>query len=1169
MPKLKKITIPIVGFLVFGIGLFQTCQIEEPPRRIEILFLGHHSQHHNAQAYLPLLASALTPKGINFTYTADLNDLNSENLKKYDGLALYANHDSITLSQESALLDFVKRGKGFIPIHSASYCFRNSDEFIKLIGAQFKEHQTGTFTANIIQPNHPVTKELTAFETWDETYIHHQHNEDKTVLMERVEGDHKEPWTWVRNYGNGRVFYTAYGHDERTWSNPGFHQLMEQGILWAVGDQLSANLTKLTFPTLAYTDAKIPNYENRDPKPKLQTPLSVSESQALIQVPLGFELDLFAAEPDINTPVSMAFDERGRLWYLETTDYPNEINTTDGIGNDKIKIIEDTDGDGKADKFTLFAENLSVPTSLVFYNGGVIVAQAPHFLYLKDTDGDDRADVKEIIMTGWGTFDTHAGPSNLHYGLDNWIWGTVGYAAFEGVVGGDSLKFGQGIYRFKPDGSKLEYMGSTSNNTWGLGFTETFDVLASTANNTHSAYLGIPHRYYEEVKEISGIEVKKIDGHYAFHPITKNFRQVDVFGGFTAAAGHNLYAARQFPKEYWNRIAFVAEPTGHLLHNAIIEKDGAGFKELDGWNLLASSDEWVSPVHSEVGPDGSVWILDWYNFIIQHNPTPSGFENGAGNAHINPLRDKERGRIYKLSYKNGTKSKSFNLDKSNPKELLVALKSDNMLWRNHAQRLIIERNQRDILSQLFAIIEDQKMDKIGLNSPAVQALWTLHGLGVMDGAHQKALQIARNALKHPAAGVRKAALQVLPKDLSLFEALMSNGIFQDKDAHTQLAAILALWHMPEDDRIGEQLYTMTLDKKRQKDEWLNKALYIGLVKHRNSFIKAINKSEPTLLTAIPKSIEEEMDWLSPDLDISNWESIKVPSRWSESGSKEVSGLDGEVWYHTTFELTTNQAKAKNELHFGIIDETDYVYINGEKVGETLRSWGDTRTYSVESGIFKAGINTLRINVHDYGGRGGILGENGKRVFIQSGAEKINLSGNWKVKVAKIYRRDAPIFVDGVTPINLFLKHHGPYATQLAEELEENASQTIDQTIHIKTIKDEMKYDVTEFRVKAGTLVEIVFENNDVMQHNLLVVEPDALAIVGNAAEIMAKTPAGVAKGYVPDLPQIIAATVLVDPSNTAKLRFRVPETKGDYPFVCTFPGHWQTMNGVMKVIEDI
>ena len=125
----------------------------------------------------------------------------------------------------------------------------------------------------------------------------------------------------------------------------------------------------------------------------------------------------------------------------------------------------------------------------------------------------------------------------------------------------------------------------------------------------------------------------------------------------------------------------------------------------------------------------------------------------------------------------------------------------------------------------------------------------------------------------------------------------------------------------------------------KNDEWLNKAVYVVLVKHRNSFIKALHKNEPNLLASMPKIVEEKIDWLNVNLDVSNWENIKVPARWSESGAKEVQEMDGEIWYHTTFEITTQQSNAKNELHFGIIDETDYVYINGKKVGETVRSWG--------------------------------------------------------------------------------------------------------------------------------------------------------------------------------------------------------------------------------------
>ena len=423
-----------LNYLLFTalVTLVLSCGPKRPGSdKIEVLFLGHDSKHHDSEQYMPILASHVATKGINFTYTSNPGDLNAENLAKYDALMIYANHDSITSSQEKALMDFVEGGKGFLPIHCASYCFRNSQQYVDMVGGQFKSHETGSFSATILNSEHPVTSGLNPFETWDETYVHHMLNEDKTVLMERVEGDHHEPWTWVRQQGKGRVFYTAYGHDLKTWDNPGFLALMEKAIVWAVGEEVKNRWAKLTFDTLKYSEAKIPNYEKRDPPPKLQAPLSAESSRKFIQIPVGFQLDLFASEPDIINPISMAWDERGRLWVIETVDYPNTVRKEDGVGDDRIKICEDTDGDGKADKFTLFADKLNIPTSLVFSNDGIIVSQAPHFLFLKDTDGDDVADVREVLITGWGTSDTHAGPSNLRYGFDNQVWGTVGYSGFK------------------------------------------------------------------------------------------------------------------------------------------------------------------------------------------------------------------------------------------------------------------------------------------------------------------------------------------------------------------------------------------------------------------------------------------------------------------------------------------------------------------------------------------------------------------------------------------------------------------------------------------------------------------------------------------------------------------------------------------------------------------
>ena len=279
-------------------------------------------------------------------------------------------------------------------------------------------------------------------------------------------------------------------------------------------------------------------------------------------------------------------------------------------------------------------------------------------LFLRDTDGDGKADERKVLFTGFKTNDTHAGPSNLRYGLDNWIYAIIGYAGFTGEVGGERLNFRQGFFRFKPDGSKLEFLRSTNNNSWGVGISEEGLLFGSTANGCPSVYMPIPNRYYESVKGMAPAVLANMADSNRFFPITENVRQVDWHGGFTAGAGSALYTARTFPKHYWNRTAFVAEPTGHLVAAFTLHQDGTDFRSHNAWNLVASDDEWTSPILAEVGPDGQVWMIDWYNFIVQHNPTPEGYKTGKGAAYETPLRDKTHGRIYRIVAKDGKPSRA-------------------------------------------------------------------------------------------------------------------------------------------------------------------------------------------------------------------------------------------------------------------------------------------------------------------------------------------------------------------------------------------------------------------------------------------------------------------------------------------------------------------------------
>ena len=735
---------------------------------LKLLFIGDNGHHRPSERFHEL-APVLEARGIELKYTDRMEDLTAETLAGFDGLVLYANIDKIEDAQAKAVLDYVARGKGFIPLHCATFCWRNNAEIVKLMGAQFQRHGGQVFGTQIAEPTHPIMKDFSGFSSWDETYIHHLHNEEnRTVLEYRVEGDQaegntKEPWTWVKTHGKGRVFYTAWGHDQRTFTNPGFSNLVERGIRWACGKDASVvpafadleafaapKMTELTKDVKPFEYAevgpKIPNYTpgrqwgvQGAPKTTMQLPLSVEESMKHYSMPTGMALRLYADERNfLAKPIAMNWDEQGRLWICETLDYPNEL----GKDRDRIRICEDTNGDNVADKFTIFAEGLSIPTAIMIYRGGAVIQNATETIYLKDTNGDDQSDQKTVLMTGFGAGDTHGGISNLRYGLDNWIWGMQGYndsaPEFDGKKG-DSFR--QGFWRFKlsnsdpPKVTDVEFIRSTNNNTWGLGLSEDGLVFGSTANHNPSTFVPIPNRYYEKVRGWAAPDIGTIADSWKFNPITENVRQVDQFGGYTAAAGSALYTARTFPQQWWNKTAFVCEPTGHLIGTFVLRRDGAAYKSTSPTNLLASDDEWASPIMAEVGPDGAVWVMDWYNFIIQHNPTPQGFTTGKGNAYESDLRDKKHGRIYRvLPSADGADvmHQWKSLADASVAELVATLRHPSFNWRLQAQRLLVERQAKNAVPQLLALLSDESVDEIGLNVGAIHALQTLKGLGLID-----------------------------------------------------------------------------------------------------------------------------------------------------------------------------------------------------------------------------------------------------------------------------------------------------------------------------------------------------------------------------------------------------------------------------------------------------
>ena len=827
---------------------------------LKLLFMGDNG-HHRPESRFQELAPVLEARGVHLKYTDRMEDLTTETLNRFDGLVLYANIDRIEDAQAQAVLDYVAGGKGFIPLHCATYCWRNSKEMVALMGGQFQRHGGQVFTTQIAVPDHPIMNGYGSFTSWDETYIHHLHNEEnRTVLEYRIEGDQaegndREPWTWVRTHGKGRVFYTAWGHDQRTFSNPGFHNVVERGIRWACGDDPTTvpafsdpdtfAVPKMTsLPTdvaqFEYVDVgpKIPNYTpgqkwgvQGDPRTLMQKPLSPEESLKHFVTPEGMAVRLYADERHFQAkPIAMNWDERGRLWVCETVDYPNEL----GGNRDRIRICEDTDGDHVADTFTVFAEGLSIPTAIMIFRGGAVVQNGPETIYLKDTDGDDVADQKTELITGWALGDTHGGVSNFRYGLDNWIWAMQGYNNSTPTVDGKPMQtFRMGFWRFRlsqtdpPKVTDLEFIRSSNNNTWGLGISEDGLIFGSTANHNPSMFVPIPNRYYEQVRGWAPSTLGTIADTFLFKPITDKVRQVDQFGGYTAGAGHALYTARTFPKQWWNKTAFVCGPTGHLVGTFVLRRDGANYASTSPVNLLASDDEWSAPIMAEVGPDGAVWVIDWYNYIVQHNPTPQGFKTGKGNAYESDLRDRKHGRILRVVPTRDSTPGSESTDvlheydslaNATDEELVQTLTHPSFMWRLQAQRLLMERDAGStgkVLQPLLALLADQSVDEVGLNVAAVHALQTLAGLGYMSlDLRVKSASLLRpamaKALQHPSAAVRRNAIAVLPNDQHGLELLLKQGnALIDSDSQVQLQLLLKLADMPQPED-GEQAMYLSL-----------------------------------------------------------------------------------------------------------------------------------------------------------------------------------------------------------------------------------------------------------------------------------------------------------------------------------------------------------------------
>ena len=498
--------------------------------------------------------------------------------------------------------------------------------------------------------------------------------------------------------------------------------------IWILGLVLSLSQSAWAEKSLTFD---FPIYKNKAAGPQVggnraatTTPaLDPVSAQKQFTVPEGFEVRLFAAEPMVVNPVTMTWDERGRLWVLELYEYPS--GAPEGTkGRDRIKILEDTDADGVADKVHVWADGLSLATGLLLGNGGAYVGQAPHLLHLKDTDGDDRADSREIVMTGFGLEDRHELLNGFTWGPDGYLYMTHGVFTHSKVKDpndpdDDGVTMNAAVARFHPKTKKFEVFADGTSNPWGVDFDAKGNAFVSACVIDHLFHLAPGGLYQRQAGQATNP--------YAYDLLPSI---VDHRHHMAAYSGVQVYLGDKYPAEYTGKV-MMGNIHDNAVHADALTPKGSSFVASEWMDFLRSDgDGWFRPVSEQVGPDGNLWIADWYDKYPCYQ-----------NARADPEGvDREYGRIWRVVYTGGKdvvvpsrNDRDMNLAALSSGVLSQLLAHKNIWHRKMAQRILSERGE-----EAFGRVEFHprtpihKIFEEGATLEArLTALWTLHGSGLL------------------------------------------------------------------------------------------------------------------------------------------------------------------------------------------------------------------------------------------------------------------------------------------------------------------------------------------------------------------------------------------------------------------------------------------------------
>jgi putative membrane-bound dehydrogenase-like protein len=458
--------------------------------------------------------------------------------------------------------------------------------------------------------------------------------------------------------------------------------------------------------------------------------LKPAESLKRLKVPPGWEVKVFAAEPDIINPIAFTIDERGRLWVVECYEYPGR--TPKGKKpRDRIKILEDTTGAGKADKVTVWAAGKDLPigfdmaSGIEVGHGGVFLGAPPFLFFLRDTKGKGKCDKQEVLLRGFGSEDTHEVLNTFQWGPDGRLYGLHGIFTHSQVNG---VKMNAAVWRYGARDKKFDIFAEGTSNPWGMDF--------DSHGQCFLACCVIPHLFHMVPGGTYKRQAANSFNSYAYGLLNEICDHTHHKESGWAHAGLLVLEGDHVPRAYRGSV-LMGSIHGCSIKRDTLRRNGSTFRASHAPDFLVSGDKNFRPINMRWGPDGSIYVIDWHDQNPCHQAAPDSW-------------DMTHGRIYKIQRKSTKAKRPGDLGKKSSKQLVKLLTNDNPWWYRTALRLLNERRDRSVAPELRELVRKGKND-----AHQLRGLWGLYAVGAFDEP------FARKCLGHASPWVRSWAVRLL------------------------------------------------------------------------------------------------------------------------------------------------------------------------------------------------------------------------------------------------------------------------------------------------------------------------------------------------------------------------------------------------------------------------